>query len=260
MIGNDEYKNRIRNIFNYNHGYSADTFTIRNALITNNTGFNCALKVNIKKSYIDIPLVAYHKIYSMLRDNYSSIDSISINMVVDSLYTERYKTVDPAIKYCYNILPSERLKPFKIKDTLYYFGRGIILDEEFNPILIMCYRLNNEILDTEAVYFEDRIYDEVKGIVKIDNDVFTSKDLVSKHIMTKLIPTLLDMTFYESVQLTRSLTTKDYRLTGVSFEFADLNKECIKRAKFIPQCSTAFDDYHINEWLYANDIEAILFS
>ena len=98
--------------------------------------------------------------------------------IIDGIYNIR--GADGLLKEAFKSSMHLSLKKFKSnKGEIYYAGKGLILDEDFNPILTF---ITNSTNDMFKCY--------------IDPTVFTihAKSLIGKHIISKLIPYLVDNT------------------------------------------------------------------
>lgn len=92
------------------------------------------------------------------------------------------KTGDAILKHIFNPREAERLLPFKLTDgTIFYGNKGMLLDTDGRVLVYtaMKYNTNNFYLHAE------------KNIVYINPLSFINKDLVSKTIITKLLPILM---------------------------------------------------------------------
>lgn len=158
------------------------------SLDTNNV-YRLNLVVDIKENEIEIPVVAREHfeslIVSKLLGNCNNVERLILPLYDNSTGQSR-RTFDSILRHIFcNTGYSKRLqKIVTSKGEVYYGGKGIILDENFNPLL-MCTLLakivNYEEISKRSLYYRPVCY--------IHPKVFEEPTkLINKGIITKLIP------------------------------------------------------------------------
>lgn len=100
---------------------------------------------------------------------------------------ETYKTATPAIKaWFYSSQNNDGMIAIKIGEETYYGNKGIILDKNLNPLVIMTIRL-------EKIQDVTVNYRPTKFVVYIDKQVLINSDAISKHIKQKMLPELISL-------------------------------------------------------------------
>lgn len=96
-----------------------------------------------------------------------------------STYRPNYKTILSNFRYFLN--SSTSYKEVNVVDTKFYINKGVILDEDLNPLIRLYAKLKRE---------EDRvIITDVKA--KIDHSVYNKKSKINDTILKTLLPILV---------------------------------------------------------------------
>ena len=103
------------------------------------------------------------------------------------------KTGDSIINHCSSVILDYRLLPFKISDnSLYYGGKGIILDSNNKVLFLATVNINQR--DNMTIVEDYKVY--------VNPIVFVSKDIVSKTIVSKVIPIFIENNYtFQPVKL-----------------------------------------------------------
>ena len=128
-----------------------------------------------------------------------------------------------------------------VGDTIYYGNRGIILYDDYTPLLMF---------SIEADKIEDRRYLPKRRILRINPKVFTSTDILSKYIKSKFITNIIGIdSEYADTMHTRSRLFQsvplNYNFKIIIEDFKDWIIE-----PSIPDVD--FTDERINEYLLDN--------
>lgn len=96
-----------------------------------------------------------------------------------STYSPNYKTILSNFRYFLN--SSTGYREVSVVDTKFYINKGVILDEDLNPLIRLYAKLKRE---------EDRvIITDVKA--KIDHSVYNKKSKINDTILKTLLPILV---------------------------------------------------------------------
>lgn len=143
-----------------------------------------------KDDVIDIPIYCRAIVESTMKSNVTypflpQTSKIIIPLYVNSEIQHR-RTADSIIKYFFNSVSFEKrlVKVVTNKDEVYYGGPGLILDKNFNPILLCTVRAEKEVGIDNKTY-----YSYTKVVIKVSPSVFTcNTGLLEKNILKKVIP------------------------------------------------------------------------
>lgn len=167
--------------------------------ITNNLfniyGLNKAflsIDANLESSTLEIPcfqissfgiLVSEGIIHSSSEDNNSnSATKLVVPLYVSESYPRR--TSDSIIRSLFSVHNSGLQKVTTNKGEVYLGNRGIILDSDYNPLLICTWSFKKG---------EDNRYYFHKPTIRVSPSVFTSNGIVEKAILKKIIPYYLEL-------------------------------------------------------------------
>ena len=195
-----EYSIRFRHdalsVFCASDGSNYDARLVDSLSLDTNNVYRLNLVVDIKEDEIEIPVVAREHfesiISSKLLGNCNNVEKLILPLYDNSGIQSR-RTFDSILRQIfYNTGYSRRLQKIVTnKGEIYYGGKGIILDENFNPLL-MC-TLLAKIVDYEEVGKRSLYY---RPVCYVHPKVFEEPTkLLNKGIITKLIP------FYTNVEI-----------------------------------------------------------
>lgn len=156
--------------------------------------FSRNLIVDITGNDIEIPSIARTYYETIIRDNLNNSEKVNVEKVLLPLYTnstnQNKKTFDSIMRtfFCNVNFNQRLLKVITTKGEVYYGGFGLVLDGEFNPLL-MC------TLRARKIVTRDDNGEEVvnmkyhRAICHVSPIVFTEPNrLINKGIIKKLIP------------------------------------------------------------------------
>lgn len=220
--------------------------------IDKNNLFNKYLVVDLSKDEIYIPEIVRYYIEQIIKIEVRENKKI-YNQVVMPLYENNFRetrrTFDAIIKAMFTSSYRNRLQRVTLSDNSVYFGcKGIILDSQFNPLLLATSKLNREIKDIEitaeysnrVLYVSPRVFEE-------------PKTLINKNIINKIIP------YLSQTQFTLSATYGSVISSGPYEPYTIIVSECIDDFFTCPIAPVLRSDMDnlLNECLI-NNIEDIL--
>lgn len=202
------YRDSLNGVFNYGGGYGTGNSLNRDVTFDNHNVLSRMLVVDISLDEIEVPMIAKAAIEHTVSEGF--IHSNNVQKVVIPLYVNSYnqsrRTADSIINEFFSrtTFDTRLQKVTTNKGETYYGGRGIILDENFKP-LILCSMMSKRVEVNSRIYM-----DYYKPIVRISPDVFINEpglinksSLISKHILKKVIPFYLTHNV-ESIQIYKS--------------------------------------------------------
>lgn len=179
--------NTLNGITYLDTGNNSTTVLHSNLGVDKNNLFNKYLIVDLSKNKIDIPEIAGYQISKIINEEVRRNTHIYKQVAIplyENNFMETRKTFDAIIKSMFSSSYINRLQRINLSDDSVYFGcKGIILDNNFNPLLLAVSRINKEIKDaaSTATYIDRVLY--------ISPKVFEEpKKLINKGIINKIIP------------------------------------------------------------------------
>lgn len=157
--------------------------------LEHNNTFNIGLITKIDSDEAEIPVIAREHIETVISDNISfpyvcKVKSIILPLYENSVPQER-RTFDSFIRQFFTTVSyNHRLQKItSSKGEVYYGGKGLILDDKYNPLIICT-------LKAKKIQRDNEIYmTYYRPIVYVSPIVFTEPDkLINKGIIKKLIP------------------------------------------------------------------------
>lgn len=143
--------------------------------------FNLFLKSEIKEGIVEVPICYQRAIWNRLRGVTDGV--VVIPIISTKVLGRDYKTGSTAL---YNITGNEVYKGgltrFLCKGDTYYGTNGIILDNNFNPILLTT--ITEKLSSTPTTLLNVNLYLHPK--------VFLLKSSIEKFLASKLVPCVLE--------------------------------------------------------------------
>lgn len=187
MEFNQRQLNLFRNVFSLTE-QSSSSGTSSLVTFDQNNVFNKFFVLDINPDELEIPLfmrgaTEYEVDRILISEDYN-IDRMVVPLYSDTLPLNK-RTSDSIVKAFFSKINfTQRLiKVTTPKGDIYYGGRGIILDRNFN-IIILC-----SIACRREVYEDRNFMRYYKPIVYVNPSVFTNdSDLINRYIIKKIIP------------------------------------------------------------------------
>lgn len=183
------YKTTLMGVFNGNTDTVIHNVTNIETTLDNHNAFNRLFVIDVSSDEIEVPVFAKSAVESVVRDKLefpyvSHVNKIIIPMYVNT-YTQLRRTADCIVREFFSGLNfNKRLqKIITNKGEVYYGNKGIILDKDFN-ILLLC------TLACRRMEYRDRqVMSYYKPIIHVSPQVFLrSEGLIEKSILKKIIP------------------------------------------------------------------------
>ena len=232
------YANSLIRVFSWIDNTSVGE--VDNGLITlgRHNAFNRLFVIDISSNEIEVPTFARSVVESTVRKNLEYPHISHVGKIVIPMYVNTYNLATRTADSIVNIFFSrttfhQRLQKVTTnKGEVYYGGKGIILDKDFN-ILLLC-----TIVCRKIEHGGRHIMSYYKPIIHVNPQVFLKNEgLINKSILKKIIP------FYISHNI-GSVNTHDYFFDGILEEtkpqvlIDDVNKFMEHPVKPSPQkCS-----------------------
>lgn len=183
------YENILMGVFLWHD--SAEINGVLNTEITldNHNAFNKLFVIDVSSNEIEVPAFARLAVEHVVSDNLkfpyiTHTSKIVIPMYVNT-YSQSRSTADSIVRGFFSKVNfNQRLqKVTTSKGEVYYGGKGIILDKDFNILLlctIVCRRMKNS---------GEQVMSYYKPTIHVSPQVFLkSKGLIDKFILKKIIP------------------------------------------------------------------------
>lgn len=157
--------------------------------LDNHNVFSKLFVIDVSSDEIEVPTFARSAVESVVRDKLQFPHMANISKVVIPMYVSGYnqtrRTADSIVgNFFLEVDFNKRLQKVTTnKGEVYYGGRGIILDKDFN-ILLLC-----TIVCRKMVQMGIQVMSYYKPVIHVSPQVFLSGDgLIDKHILKKVIP------------------------------------------------------------------------
>lgn len=183
------YKVTLMGVFNGNTDTVIRNVTNNETTLDNHNAFNRLFVIDVSSDEIEVPVFAESAVESVIRDKLefpyvSHVNKIVIPMYVNT-YTQLKRTADCIVREFFSgVNFDKRLqKVITNKGEVYYGSKGIILDKDFN-ILLLC------TLACRRMEYRDRqVMSYYKPIIHVSPQVFLrGEGLIEKSILKKIIP------------------------------------------------------------------------
>lgn len=183
------YKVTLMGVFIGNTDTVIRNVTNNETTLDNHNAFNRLFVIDVSSDEIEVPVFAKSAVESVIRDKLefpyvSHVNKIVIPMYVNT-YTQLKRTADCIVREFFSgVNFDKRLqKVITNKGEVYYGSKGIILDKDFN-ILLLC------TLACRRMEYRDRqVMSYYKPIIHVSPQVFLrGEGLIEKSILKKIIP------------------------------------------------------------------------
>ena len=157
--------------------------------LDNHNAFNRLFVIDVSSNEIEVPVFAKSAVEHVVRSklefpSINNVDKIVIPMYVNT-YNQSRRTIDSIVSdFFLRTDFNQRLqKVTTSKGEVYYGGKGIILDKDFN-ILFLC-----TIVCRKIEYRDRQVMSYYKPMIHVSPQVFLRGDsLINKAILKKVIP------------------------------------------------------------------------
>lgn len=183
------YKVTLMGVFIGNTDTVIRNVTNNETTLDNHNAFNRLFVIDVSSDEIEVPVFAKSAVESVIRDKLefpyvSHVNKIVIPMYVNT-YTQLKRTADCIVMEFFSGVNFDKKlqKVITNKGEVYYGSKGIILDKDFN-ILLLC------TLACRRMEYRDRqVMSYYKPIIHVSPQVFLrGEGLIEKSILKKIIP------------------------------------------------------------------------
>ena len=183
------YRSTLMEVFNGNTDIVIRSVVNDETTLNNHNAFNRLFVIDVSSDEIEVPVFAKSAVESIVGDKLkfpyvSHVNKIIIPMYVN-IYTQSRRTADSiVVEFFSRVDFNQRLqKVITNKGEVYYGGKGIILDKNFN-ILLLC-----TLACRRMEYRGRQVMSYYKPIIHVSPQVFLrSEGLINKSILKKIIP------------------------------------------------------------------------
>lgn len=204
MEYSQRYENTLMRVFLEYGDTAVGDVTNTETTLDNHNAFNRLFVIDVSSDEIEVPVFARSAVESVVRGNLefpyiSHVSKIVIPMYVNT-YNMATRTADNIVNIFFSRTSFNRRlqKVTTNKGEVYYGGKGIILDKDFNILFlctIVCKRMEHRGRQVMSYY---------KPVIHVSPQVFLrGEGLIDKSILKKIIP------FYVSHNID-SVSTRAY--------------------------------------------------
>lgn len=183
------YKNTLMRVFSECDDSAVSNVSNTETALDNHNVFNRLFVIDVSSDEIEVPVFARHAVESVVRGKLEFPYISHASKIVIPMYVNTYNMAARTADSIMNIFFSrtyfnQRLQKVTTnKGEVYYGGRGIILDKDFNILFlctIVCRRMEHEGRQVMSYY---------KPVIHVSPQVFLRGDgLIDKSILKKVIP------------------------------------------------------------------------
>ena len=183
------YRRTLIGVFHGNDDTTTNDVTNKETTLDNHNAFNRLFVIDVSSDEIEVPVFAKSAVESVVRDKLefpyvSHVNKIIIPMYVNT-YTQLRRTADCIVREFFSGVNFDRRlqKIITNKGEVYYGNRGIILDKDFN-ILLLC-----TLACRRTEYRGRQVMSYYKPIIHVSPQVFLmGEGLIEKSILKRIIP------------------------------------------------------------------------
>ena len=182
------YVNNVIN-FSESHGY----YGYRLPELEKSKAFSKFMKLSLDSDVLEIPCIYKYIVSNVLEENMSLLQIGDKDKMVSDLYipmfykkedTRTAKSSSSVLKsFFYETSPSSNLLLRKAGNTAYLGGQGIILYEDYTPLVMFTMEIERE------GYF----YRPEQLILRVNPSIFNRDDMLAKYLRGKFLSNLLEM-------------------------------------------------------------------
>ena len=199
------YRVTLMGVFCGNNDTTINNVTNIETTLDNHNAFNRLFVIDVSSDEIEVPVFAKSAVESVIRDKLefpyvSHVNKIIIPMYVNT-YTQLRRTADCIVREFFSGVNFDRRlqKIITNKGEVYYGNKGIILDKDFN-ILLLC-----TLACRRTEYRGRQVMSYYKPIIHVSPQVFLmGEGLIEKSILKRIIP------FYVSQNIDPVCTNPDF--------------------------------------------------
>ena len=162
--------------------------------------FRYSIDIPLDREILEFPLLFKDTVIDAITKD-STLTKLTIGLDTIREYLTPVKTADTMVSNFFNAYNYHRLSKYQNGKGNYYYGhKGIILDNDFNPLMCIFYRIKWNEVETQR--------EVLQPILKVSPWVFNNQqEFMAKAIIQKIIPLSLNPIYISS----------SHRLTDVTF-------------------------------------------
>lgn len=155
--------------------------------------FSKFIKLSLDSDILEIPCVYKYIVSNVLKENMSFLEIGDKDKMVSDLYIPMFykeqdsraaKTSSTVLRsFFYETPPASNLLLKKAGDTIYLGGQGIVLYEDYTPLIMFTMKIERE------GYF----YKPKQLILRVNPIIFNRDDMLAKYLRGKFISNLLEI-------------------------------------------------------------------
>ena len=183
------YENALMGVFLRYDNTAVDDVANTETTLDNHNVFNRLFVIDVSSDEIEVPVFAKPAVESVISVKLEFPHTTHTSKIVIPMYVNTYnqqrRTADSIVSDFFSRVDFNRRlqKVTTNKGEVYYGGRGIILDKDFN-ILLLC-----TIVCKKMEYRDRQVMSYYKPMIHVSPQVFLRGDsLINKAILKKVIP------------------------------------------------------------------------
>ena len=182
------YENALIGVFLRYDNTAAHDVTNPETTLDNHNVYNRLFVIDVSSDELEVPVFAKPAVESVISVKLQFPHATHTSKIVIPMYVNTYnqqrRTADSIVSAFFRVDFNQRLQKVTTnKGEVYYGGRGIILDKDFN-ILLLC-----TIACKKIEYGDRQVMSYYKPIIHVSPQVFLSGEgLIDKSILKKIIP------------------------------------------------------------------------
>lgn len=183
------YENTLMGVFLRYDDTGVNNVTNPETTLDNHNAFNRLFVIDVSSDEIEVPVFARSAVESVVRGKLEFPHRTHTSKIVIPMYVNTYnqsrRTADSIVNTFFSRVDfNQRLQKVTTnKGEVYYGGKGIILDKDFN-ILLLC-----TIVCKRMEYRGRQVMSYYKPVIHVSPQVFLrGEGLIDKSILKKIIP------------------------------------------------------------------------
>jgi hypothetical protein len=207
--------------------------------LNDNICYQRFLQVDLTKDYIDIPVFGKDLVESLMVEKLTynkKVKALEIPLFCRSTIVKNMKSEKILESFFKRSFSDRLLKIVTLTGKTYYGGKGILLDSNYNIVLLAVVRGTWKLNDTKGINYK-------QYIVKLSPDLFSEKkDALYRYIVNKVMPSYIghevNTDYYN-----RGINKLSLESNKIIFTIeSDLNRYIVKPK--VPNINTTNEDYN----------------
>lgn len=185
-------RSRQHLVFDYSFDYSS--VSVARQSIDSTKAFSKYMKIDLTGDIIEVPCVYKYIVREALIHDNNKPDSPINTLYVPMYYLEEDNTIGTtsnvllrkffySSRYCNNLIKK------RSSNLTYLGGEGILLYEDYTPLMLFTFQLQRH---NDPTFPDKFVYSPLTPILRINPILYSKDDILAKYIRSKLIPAVFD--------------------------------------------------------------------